>query len=281
MALPAKILRVKLVYHLHDALLSSKDGGTIEPLAQRILLFLMRHSADAIVVVSDFVGKTITCKDKSLSDKIRLLHNGLDIQRIRQGHIKRYQGGEPLIVSYGTLSARKGFHIGIEAISILKRDFGVNVHYQIIGDGYFRDSLLRLIREKQISDRVELLGFQDDVHKYVAEADIVLIPSVWEDPLPLVVIESMANSKIIIASETGGIPEMITDGKEGFLVPKNDAKQIAERIIDIVKHPEEANSIADHAYKRVQQDFTIERMASELESIYRSVLNRPIEDAMQ
>lgn len=275
MALPAKILRTKLVYHLHDALLSRKDGGTIEPFAQRILLFLMRFFSDVIIVNSVFVGKTVSCKDASLSPKIRLLHNGLDINSIRQRSVKRYKGGPPLILSYGTLSARKGFQVGVEALYVLNHDFGVNARYRIIGDGPFRDNLLDLIQEKQLSNQVELIGFQDNVHTYVAEADIVLIPSVWEEPFCLVAIESMTNSKMIIASEAGGIPEVITDGKEGFLVSKNDPRQIAESVIAIMKHPEKANSIADHAYKRVQQDFTIERMALRLEHIYGSLLNTP------
>lgn len=273
MAVPAKISGLKLVYHLHDALLSGKDGGTIEPLAQCILLFLLRHFADVIVVVSNFVGKTLTCKDASLSLKVRLLHNGLDIDSIRQSNIKRYQGGPPAIVSFGVLSARKGFHAGIEALSILKHEFRVNSSYRIIGDGSFRDNLLDLVRKRKVSDQVELIGFQDNVHKYVAQADVVLIPSIWEDPSPLVVIESMANSKVIIASKAGGIPEMISDGKEGFLVPKDNSRQIAEKIIYIMKHPDEANRMADNAYKRVQSGFSIERMASQVENVYRSILN--------
>lgn len=277
-AFPAKILRLKLVFHLHDSLLSSKEGGTIEPPAQRILIFMMRHFADAVVVVSDFVGKTIERKDSRLSAKIYLLHNGLDIQRIRQSRINRYEGGEPLILSYGTLSSRKGFDVGIEAIAFLKHVFGIQARYQIIGDGPHRADLLRLIDKKGLSDQIEVLGFQDKVHKYVAQADIVLIPSVWEDPLPLVVIESMANSKVIVASKSGGITEMISDQKEGFIVPKNNPKKIAERIIYIINHPEEANKVADRAYKRVREDFTIERMALQLVKIYRSALNGGIGD---
>jgi len=268
MALPAKIAGVKLVYHFHDALLSSIEGGTIGLPAQRILLFAMRHFADKVIVVSEFVGETVRHVDKVVSYKIRLLHNGLDISSIRQHAIKSYKGGQPLILSYGVLSARKGFQIGIEAVSILKHEFGINVRYQIIGDGSFRNNLIELAQEIKVSEQVEFLDFQDDVHGYVAQADIVLIPSVWEDPLPLVVIESMANSKIIIASQVGGIPEMVLNGESGFLVPKYNARVIAERILDIMKNPESANRMADNAFIRVQKYFTIEHMASELVQIY-------------
>jgi len=270
--LPAKVAGIKIIYHLHDALLTQEEGGTMGTLARSLLLLWMKRFADAIVVVSEFAKKTIMSKDEILEKKIHVLHNGLDISQIRQPTPKRLQDGTPLILSFGTLSDRKGFHIGIEAMRILRDKHGVKVKYRIIGDGPQRSFLENLIWEENLDGQVELLGFQTDVHHYVAQSDIVLIPSIWEDPLPLVVIESMANSKIIIASKVGGIPEMISN-EEGFLVPKEDPEAIAEKILFIMGHSEHANELADNAYDRVKKEFTIEGMVMKLKKIYQEVLH--------
>ncbi len=271
LSIVAKITGVRLIYHLHDALLTAEDGGTMSYPTRRLLLFWMKCFADKIVTVSLFVERTITTLHRRLRRKITVLHNGLDIRQIRQDSPKRYAGGDPFIVSFGTLSPRKGFHVVLRSIEVLRDRYGIRARYRIIGDGAELPFLEKLIDEKNLRDQVEILGFQSNVHHYVAQADIILVPSVWNDPLPLVVIESMANSKIIIASEVGGIPEMLSNN-DGFLIPKEDPEAIARAVIYIMNHSEQANSLADNAYERVCREFTIERMASRLREIYEEVL---------
>jgi len=269
----AKLMGMKLVFHVHDTFLPVEEGGTLDPTTRHVLLFVMRNFVDVIITVSDFVQGSLLRQDMRLAPKITVVHNGVDVMRIRQNNIKRYEGGAPFLMSYGVLAERKGFQTAIRAVSILRREFGIDARYQIIGDGPYRDNLIRLARELQVSDLVEIMAFRKDVHRYVAQADIVLIPPIYEDPLPLVVIESMANSKIIVATKSGGIPEMISDGGEGYLVEKDNPRQIASRIVDIMRDPDHANRVAENAYRRCLRDFTIQRMALQIEEIYRSVLN--------
>ena len=240
--------------------------------AMSLVLFWMKAFADRIVVVSEFVGETITSKKRVLGGKIRVLHNGLDLKSIRQPSPKVYYGGPPQLIAFGRLDSRKGFDIAIDAIDILRKKHGYSVKLKIIGDGPIRYELQDHVNRKKLNGQVELLGFKENILEYVAQGDVVVIPSVVEDSLPVAVIEAMANSKIIVASEVGGIPEMITDGKEGFLVPKAKPEAIAKKVIWIMKHPDKANEMAERAYHRVKMDFTVENMASQLVNIYQSLL---------
>jgi len=272
LSFPAKFCKVKLIFHLHDAILPPDRGGTMSNTAMSLVLFWMKAFADCIVVVSEFVGKTIISKKPLLSEKIWILHNGLDSTKIRQPSPKVYYGGPPQLIAFGRLDPKKGFDIAIDAISILREKYGCQVKLKIIGDGPIRSELQDQVNRKKLNGQVELLGFKENILEYVAQGDVVVIPSVVEDSLPVAVIEAMANSKIIIASKAGGIPEMITDGKEGFLVPKAKPEAIAEKIIWIIKHPDKANEMAERAYHRVKMGFTIENMASQLVNIYQSLL---------
>ena len=274
LSFPARLCRVTLIYHLHDTLLSPKEGGTMSDAAKNMLLFWMKAFADRIIVVSEFAGNTITSKKQPLEKKISIVHNGLELIKIRQSCHKVYNGGLPLLVAFGRLDSKKGFHVAIAAAAILRDRYGYHVKLNIIGDGSMRPELQDMVKREKLNGQVEMLGFKDNVHEYVAQGDIVLIPSVWEDPLPLAVIEAMANSKIIIASEVGGIPEMLKNGEEGFLVPKADPEAIAEKVVWIMEHPDKANEIAEKAYERVCREFTIERMAFQLSNIYHSVIER-------
>jgi len=264
----AKFCKVKLIYHFHDSFLGPEEGGAMPPAAGKWLLLWSKIFADKLIAVSDFVGKTVVSKSSALEEKLVILRNGLDITKIRQANPRVYEGGLPFIVSYGWLDARKGFGVLIEAMAILRDTYGHAAKLQIIGDGSMRSTLENQIKQKKLDDQVQLVNFSDNVHEYVAKADIVIIPSTWEDPLPLTVIEGMVNSKIMIASNAGGIPEMIADKTEGLIVPKNNPEAIAEKVAWVMNCPDEANEMADRAYKRVVKDFTIEKMSTELVKIY-------------
>ena len=274
LSFPAKFCNVKLIYHLHDTLLSPDEGGTMSYTIQGLLLFWMKAFADYIVANSKFVGKTITSKRPPLEKKVRILHNGLDLARIRQPHPKVYSGSVPLLVAFGRLDSRKGFDVAIKAVAVLRNKYGCQVKLRIIGDGPIRCELQDLVEIEKLNGQVELTGFKDNVYEYIAKGHIVVIPSVWEEPFGLAVIEAMANSKIIIASKVGGIPEMLREGEEGFLVPKAEPEAIAEKVIWVMEHPDKANAMAARAYHRVSREFTIVRMASQLVNIYQSLLER-------
>lgn len=271
-ALPTKIAGCKLLFHLHDSFLSIDEGGVFSPINRRIIWFAMRYFADEILVVSEFVRQSVLGFDKGLANKIHVVHNGIDVAKIWQDKPRVYEGESPFIISYGVVTERKGFQVGIEAVSILKYSHGISARYQIIGDGPFLNELMCFAEKMSVSDLVEFVGFKDEVYQYVEQADIVLILPVYEDPLPLVVVEAMANSKIIIATRSGGISEMIRDGVDGYLVDQKEPDQVVEAIVRIMKNPRDANKVAVNGYKRACQDFSMESMAERIKDIYNSVL---------
>ena len=269
-ALPARLCGVGLVCHMHDSLPGPRDGGALSAAARRLLLLFMKVFAGKVVAVSGFVGQTISGGAASLGKKTMVIHNGLEHAGMNHGP-GDYSGGPPRVIALGRLHPDKGFDMAIKAVSLLKRDFGVGVDLKVLGDGPMRGALEALAEGEGVSAQVEFTGFRDNVHEYMAEADIVLVPSLWEDPLPLVVMEAMANARIVIASMTGGIPEMITDGRDGMLVPKARPDVLAEKILWVMAHPEEAAEMAARARWRAVREFTIERMAGAMAGVYESL----------
>ncbi|MDA8088501.1 MAG: glycosyltransferase family 4 protein [Nitrospiraceae bacterium] len=268
--LPARLCGAALVCHMHDSLPAPGDGGAFSDAARKFLLFFMKKFAGRVVAVSGFVRQTIVADGEGLREKTVVLHNGLETGGIKPAP-RACHAGPPKLLALGRLHPDKGFDMAIKAVSALKRDFGVEAGLKILGDGPMRGALETLAGSEGVSGQVEFAGFRDNVHEYMAEADIVLVPSLWEDPLPLVVMEAMANARIVIASKTGGIPEMITDGREGILVPKARPDALTEKILWVMAHPEEAAEMAARARARAASEFTLRRMAGDLAGVYKSL----------
>lgn len=237
-ALPIKFARKKLIFHMHDTLLSSDEGGNIEGAAQRVLLFFMKYYADAVIVPSDFVRNSITDKCGCMRSKIYRIHNGIDIKELETKKVSKSSNRVDLI-SFGRVVREKGFDLGIKAISILKHRYGKKIKYQIIGDGARLEELRHLASDMKVDNLVSFEGFQNHIHSYVAHADIVLVPSTWQVPFGLSIVESWALRKVVIATSVGAIPEIIKDGENGFLVPTENApEKIAEKILLILNRPD-------------------------------------------
>lgn len=273
-AVPAKLARVKLIFHLHDALLSSKEGGTIENASQKIILFLMKYFADAVIAVSDFVQETVLTKDRSIATKLYTLYNGVEIKLNSPLPPSEDKNDKIQLLSFGRLDETKGFHLGITVVSILKHQCGLKVEYLLLGEGSYKPALSSLSKKLRVEKEVQFLGFQDNVSSYIRQADIILVLSIWQEPFPLAIIESMANGKPVIATKTGGIPEIIEDGVNGLLVlPERAPEEVAEKVIYLINNPLVKQRIAENGLKRVQQNFNIEKLTNSLSQIYFSLLN--------
>lgn len=273
--LSAKLAKTKLVFHLHEALLSSGEGGAVESATQKIIVFFMKYFVNAVITVSDFVKDTVLTKDRSIEPKLYTLHNGVEVKQFNPGSSQglREDKNKPIqLLSFGRLIKIKGFQLGIEAVSILRHRHNMKIEYSLLGAGSYEPDLVALSKKLKVEKEIQFLGFQDDVKRWIREADIVLVPSVWQEPFSLPVIESMAERKPVIAAKVGGIPEIIENGKSGFLVsPERAPEEMAKKIIELVNNPAFKQRIAENGLKRVEQNFSIERMTNSLSQIYFSL----------
>src|SRR6185503_19439683 len=129
----------------------------------------------------------------------------------------------------------------------------------ILGEGDLRASLEKQIAELHLEKHVILGGFRPDVLSLLKGFDIFLMPSVTEG-LGTSLLDAMACSKPIVASRVGGIPEVVVDGKTGFLVPPKDPEQLAAAIVRMMKDRAAATAMGNAGYTRVTERFTVERM---------------------
>ncbi len=163
---------------------------------------------------------------------------------------------------------QKGLRYLVEAIPQVLRDYPETL-FLLVGDGVERSMLEQMVENLGISDRVVFTGFRRDISRLIGAMDIYVLPSLWEG-LPLALIEALTAGKAIIATGVGGSPEVIVDGKTGFIIPPAQAKPLAERIVTLVGSDKMRNEFAQRGELFVREQFALQKMVAAYEKLYSS-----------
>lgn len=239
-----------------------------------------------IITVSENNRQVLAALYPEHKDKISVIHNGLDLtwwqsQLLRFTDLDRRKIKEELflarentltIISIAELHERKGLKYLIEAIPEVSAKFP-NIKSVIVGEGPQRPYLEKLIKNLKIENHVILVGRQKEIPKLLKSSDIFVLPS-RREAFGLVVLEAMITGLPVIASQTGGIPEIIEHGKTGLLVKPENPEPIATTLIDLISNPEKRQKLATAGHKLVHQKFTAKRMAEEYEKVYKTNLSK-------
>jgi glycosyltransferase involved in cell wall biosynthesis len=209
------------------------------------------------------------------SEKSAFIANAVDARKFRTdltGATVRARYGIPLdhclILCPRRLVPKNGLEFLIESLPLIRRRFsGVSV--LIAGDGPEREQLEARVRELGLHEYVSFAGSQDndDLPEFYAAADIVAIPSLKE-ATSIAGLEAMASARAVVATNVGGLPEIIEDGVSGLLVPPRDPEALARAISRLIEMPELRKQLGLVARARVEQKFTWEQVASETTRAY-------------
>jgi glycosyltransferase involved in cell wall biosynthesis len=148
-----------------------------------------------------------------------------------------------------------------------------NVQIILVGDGPTRPRIERLAEQLGISDRVKFFGWRDDVHEILASANIYVLASNWEG-LPICLLEAMRAGLPIVASDVGGVREVIVDGETGFLVDRGDGAMLRDKLQRLLSDPELRNKMGKAGRKRYLEHFTVERMLDQTLQVYENTIKK-------
>ena len=177
---------------------------------------------------------------------------------------------EKVIVCAGRLSSEKGQTVLLRALNSLSSEEKVSAVF--CGDGPDRDKLIALSDELGVRNRVRFVGHILDLEPYYAMMDCLVLPSLTEG-LPNVILEALARMKPVIASNVGGVPEIIEHGKSGLLFEASDSNALRDEIRKILMSPTESASLATGGFHRVREHFSFEGQLQKLLEVYAHTLN--------
>lgn len=183
--------------------------------------------------------------------------------------------GHWVIGVVGRITEGKGHDILMKAVARLDAHLQANIQLLFVGapatssreDDTYRQSLRQLAADLGLAEKIQWAGFQANPDPYFRRMDLVAVPSVCHEGLPLVVLEAMQRGLAIIASEVGGIPEAITDGETGLLVPPNDEGALAEALKRTLLDPDLRRRLGETARLRIGQRFSRESFESAIRRV--------------
>lgn len=202
------------------------------------------------------------------------IYNGVDVASLEKKKCDKIQkrrelgidAGSFVVVTAGRLVPVKGQAYLISALGEIVKE-APNVLLVILGDGELRSSLEEQARALKREDRVLFLGMRNDVPEIVSCSDVFALPSINEG-FGVALLEAMAVKCPIVATDVGGVPEVILDGVTGILVPPKDPAQLAKGILKLIKDPQLSARLAESGYQRLKTLFDIQNTVSKMELLY-------------
>lgn len=210
-------------------------------------------------------------------DSIKVVHNGVDTNRFKP-EVKGPSINELLpgffsgkiLISVGRLSEAKDQSTLLTAFrQVIERGFDVRL--LIVGDGEMRKKLATQIEENGLTNHAFLLGSRPDVDLLLSQADCFVLSSRREG-LPMVILEAMASGLPIISTAVGGIPEILRNEENGFLVPAEQPQKIAEKIEFILSHADKAKDMGRNNRQKVVENFSLKKTAQKYEEFYKNIM---------
>ena len=252
--------------------ISTIHSSRIRCVEDRQTLRQLTPLMDRLIVVSKAIERKIR-EEGRYGAPVSLIYNGVDMQRYNHQQpcctFREEFGipeGVPVVGVVARLEAEKGHRTLIDAWPVVLASHP-EAWLLVVGEGSERNSLEAQAASLGISNRVVFTGRREDVPAVTAALDVAVLPS-YREAQGLSVLEAMALSRPVIASNVGGIPEMIEEGVSGLMVPPGDCDALAGAIVRLLSDHPLADMLARRGHDLVHERFCIELMTSSIESLY-------------
>jgi glycosyltransferase involved in cell wall biosynthesis len=243
--------------------------GIVSPTGRASLLQLQRlayRAADRVVANSQAAAEQLVAEGVPRA-RIVVIANGIDLQPFAA---PRASATGPVITTVANLRAGKGHEVLLRAAEIVLRK-RPDVRFQFVGDGTLKAALQEQALGLGIDGAVSFLGHRADVVELLRGSTAFAFPSFME-AFPNGLMEAMAAELPVVATQVGGIPELIDHGRNGLLVPAGDPEALAGGLMQVLDEPGLASALASAARATIEQRYSFERMVSDFETLYEETL---------
>jgi glycosyltransferase involved in cell wall biosynthesis len=232
---------------------------------------------DCFICASDAIRQLLLA-DGVEPERAVTVHEGIDLGRVDAApRINLHEElwlphHAPLVGNVAALVPHKGQRHLVESAALVVREVP-DARFVIAGEGELRPGLERQIKDRRLEKHVLLAGFRPDVLSLHKAFDVFAMSSVTEG-LGTSLLDAMACAKPIVATAVGGIPEVVVDGENGFLVPPRDAEAMAGAIVRLLTDDGLRRRMGDAGLARVRNRFSAERMVQETLDVYERIAKR-------
>lgn len=259
---------------------SQPEGYVVRaaPVWKRVAVRMINYPVTTVFCVSDYGLRCNRGLRLLPPARYQMIYNGIDVSRAALGLVQaesfRLERGIPLqrnvILQVSWLIGEKGIEDLLRAAQTVIAA-QANAHFVIVGEGNGRVEFEKLSADLGIADHVTWTGLVDDPlgHGGFAAAEIVCQMSRWEEVFGQVIAEAMASSKPVVATRVGGIPELVDDGKTGFVVERRNPSQMSEKILQLLRDADLRRRLGERGKQVAQEKFEVKKNIARLIQSYR------------
>jgi glycosyltransferase involved in cell wall biosynthesis len=250
----------QVVWHIHNNMNPSRLFG----IGRKLNHNMAQWGADLIMPVSDFIARNW----RGSGVPVRYVHNA--VPTVFQSSNALPPGPVRCLIA-GRLEHDKGHHLAVDAV-LRAREAGLDVTLDVYGgpleNNSYADALRRRVAAAGGSDAVRFLGFQSDLRSRHQQYHLGLQCRIMPEPCSMWVCETLVDGLPLVASDSGGTPELVQNGRTGLLFPSGDLDALTARLIELASNPVRLHRMRALAYERGQKSFTVERFAQETLAAY-------------
>ena len=272
----AYIARVPvIIFSVHGFSFTPENPSILKKIFMAIEFFCGKISSKVICVSEKDMEFAV--KEKILaSDRVSSIANGVDFERFSHGSREKIRNEfhfdeKKIVVGMVTrLVDAKGCRELIESAHTLSNKYP-ELRFLLVGEGPDDEKYHKMVQEFGIKDVFILTGLRDDIPDILAGIDIFALPS-YTEALPYAIIEAMSAGKPVITTTVGGIPELINDGVEGFLITPKDLSALSEKIEILTNDENLRNRFGVAAESKIRENYFLEKTVNMTTSLYRNIL---------
>jgi glycosyltransferase involved in cell wall biosynthesis len=245
----------------------------------RLLERLLARGSTALVAVSPQVRDDLVALGVAPPERFAVVRLGIeladrvDLDGDVRGETRRVLGIAPDRFVVGWIGRMTGVKRTEDVLVAFRRllDLGVDATLCMVGDGPDRPAVERRAHELGVMRHTLFLGYQEEVARFYAAVDAVVLPSINEGT-PVTAIEALAAGRPVVATRVGGVPDVVRDGEGGFLVPAGATRELAERLAELARDPDLRERMGRAGREHVLARYAVERLVDDVDLLYRSLL---------
>jgi len=225
-----------------------------------------------VMCVSQAIKESLAVHAHIDKTRMKVIHNGVEEDLfVPPNRSEKFDLRRGLSLLYaGSLVPHKGVHIAIEALSILAQNSEIpGVSLSINGSGHpdYEMYLKKMVADHNINEKVHFLHRipREEMPNLLQKFDVLIFPSIWEEPLARVILEAMATGLVVVGTLTGGTGEVLIEGKTGLTFEPGNAAMLAQRIEQLYKDPELYTRLSKNGRNTIVSQFSMPRMIDEIE----------------
>lgn len=240
---------------------------------------MLARITHTVVCISEAVRRFVVDREGIPVSKTRVIYNGVKLPgpadpKQASPLLLDWSADTFVVTTIGSLTPHKGHHILIRAVEILSERHP-EIRLVIVGDGPLRWKLSEQVGRANLQEKVWFAGELESVFPVLYQTDLFVLPSMDREGLSIAAIEATAAGRAIVASNLGGIPEVVQDGLNGLLVPPGDPNRLAEAMEALIRDPDRRQKMGTAGRHRFNQCFQARQMTAEIERLYDETMKRP------